>query len=139
MRIVADTNTIVSGILWQGPPRQVLELGRNQAMTICTSAKLIEELAEVVAREKFARRLLRAGFSVKTLVEDYLAIAELVVVQPLSEPVCRDPDDDEVIACALSAKAECIVTGDDDLLGLAEHRGIAIVTAAKAIERVIGL
>ncbi len=52
MRIVADTNTVLSGLLWQGPPRRLLDLARQRAFTLCTSPTL---LAEVIARDKFAQ------------------------------------------------------------------------------------
>ena len=60
MRIVADTNTVLSGLLWQGPPRRLIDLAREHAVTLCTSSTL---LAEVIARDKFAHRVLAAGLS----------------------------------------------------------------------------
>lgn len=55
---------------------------------------------------------------------------------PLPEPMCRDPDDDHVIACALTARADAIVSGDRDLLDLGQYQGIAILTTAQALERI---
>lgn len=52
MRIVADTNAVLSGLLWRGPPRRLLDLARERALTLCTSATLLAELAEVIARDK---------------------------------------------------------------------------------------
>lgn len=83
MRIVVDTNTVLSGLLWQGPPRRLLDLGRTHDVTLCTSVLLIEELAEVIARDKFAQRLRTAGLSAKILVQDYARIAELIDPHPL--------------------------------------------------------
>jgi predicted nucleic acid-binding protein len=60
MRIVADTNTVLSGLLWQGPPRRLLDLARERALTLCTSSTLLAELAEVIVRDKFAHRVLAA-------------------------------------------------------------------------------
>lgn len=56
----------------------------------------------------------------------------------LASPVSRDPDDDAVLACALAAKADLIVSGDQDLLVLQAFEGIPIVTAAQALERLKG-
>lgn len=58
MRIVADTNTVLSGLLWHGPPRRLLELARQRTVTLCTSPALLAELAEVIARDKFAHQVL---------------------------------------------------------------------------------
>lgn len=133
VRIVADTNTALSGLLWQGSPRRLIDLTRERTLTLCTSLTLLAELAEVIGRPKFAARLQAAGLSAAHLVQDYARLAELVEPQPLPEPVSRDPDDDQVIACALAAQAEVIVSGDRDLLTLGSFRGIRILDAADAL------
>ena len=135
MRIVADTNTVLSGLLWQRPPRRLLDLARQRALTLCTSATLLAELAEVIVRDKFAHRVLAAGLSATELVQDYERLAEIVEPQPLPVPVCRDPDDDHVLACALAAQAQLIVTRDKDLLDLREYQGIPILASADALQR----
>src|SRR6266571_5322928 len=58
VHVVADTNTVVSGLLWYGPPRQVLDAARTGTITLSTSAPLLAELAEVLQRPKFAQRQL---------------------------------------------------------------------------------
>jgi predicted nucleic acid-binding protein len=60
-------------------------------------------------------------------------LAEVIVPPPLPQPVCRDPDDDHVLACALAAQADLIVSGDADLLNLREYQSIRIVAAAEAL------
>ena len=92
MRIVADTNTVLSGLLWQGPPRRLIDLGRERALTLCTSLTLLAELAEVIGRAKFAERVHAAGLSAATLVQDYARLAEIVEPAALAEPVSRDKD-----------------------------------------------
>ena len=103
MRIVVDTNTAISGLLWPGPPRRIIDLIRARTHTLCLSLALIAELAEVIARPKFAQRLSDAGLSASALVQDYSRFAEIVEPAPLSQPVSRDPDDDVVLATALAA------------------------------------
>jgi putative PIN family toxin of toxin-antitoxin system len=117
MRIVADTNTVLSGLLWQGPPRRLLDLARQRAFTPCTSLTLLAELAEVIGRDKFAQRVRAAGLSAAELLQDYERLAEIVEPTPLPAPVSRDPDDDHVLACALAAQAELIVSGDKRVSG----------------------
>ena len=133
MRIVADTNTALSGLLWQGPPRRLIELARQRAVTLCTSTALLAELAEVIGRGKFAARVHDAGVAAAQLVEDYARLAEIVVPASLTEPVSRDPDDDLVLATAFAAEASLIVTGDRDLLTLGTFRDIRILAAADAL------
>jgi predicted nucleic acid-binding protein len=57
MRIVADTNTVLSGLLWQGPPRRLLDVAGQRTATLCTRPTLLAELAEVIGRDKFVKRV----------------------------------------------------------------------------------
>lgn len=135
MRVVVDTNIVVSAFLWGGNPRAILEAARRQDITLFTSAALIAELEDVLAREKFAKRVAQVGSSVTQMLGDYLALAHLVL--PTSHPsVVRDPDDDHVLAAALAAQAEIIVSRDNDLLTLASYQGIPILKAVEALQRI---
>jgi putative PIN family toxin of toxin-antitoxin system len=137
MRIVADTNTVPSGLLWhQGPPRRLINLARERTVTLCTSLTLLAELAEVIGRDKFAHRLRAATLSATELVQDYERLAEIVEPQPLSELGSRDPDDDHVLACALAAQADLIVSGNHDLLALREYQGMPVLSTADALARI---
>ncbi|MCC5793473.1 MAG: putative toxin-antitoxin system toxin component, PIN family [Chromatiales bacterium] len=133
MRIVADTNTILSGLLWQGPPRRLIEFAGERTVTLCTSVVLLAELAEVIGRAKFAARIHPAGLSATELVQDYARLAEIVAPASLSKPVSRDSDDDVVLATALGADASLIVSGDRDLLDLGTFRDIQILRATEAL------
>jgi uncharacterized protein len=133
VRIVADTNTVLSGLLWQGSPRQLIDLARGRAFTLLTSTALLAELAEVIGRAKFAARVHDAGLAAAELVEDYARLAEIVVPASFPELVSRDPDDDLVLATALAAEASLIVSGDRDLLVLGTFRDIRILDAADAL------
>jgi putative PIN family toxin of toxin-antitoxin system len=133
VRIVADTNTALSGLLWQGPPRRLIDLARERAFTLCTSVALLAELAEVIGRAKFAARVRDAGLPAADLVQDYARLAEIAVPASLPERASRDPDDDLVLATALAANASLIVSGDRDLLVLGSFRDIRIVDAADAL------
>ena len=134
MRIVADTNTVVSGLLWQGPPRQIIDRAREGVITLHTSVTLLAELAEVIGRGKFAQRIRRAGLSAVGLIESYQRLAVLVEPPPLSAPVSRDADDDHVLACALAAQVALIVSGDEDLLSLGAFNHMRILPAHQALE-----
>lgn len=112
-----------------------MDLARQRVFTPCTSSTLLAELAEVIARDKFAQRVLAAGLSAAELVQDYTRLAQIIEPQPLPAPASRDPDDDHVLACALAAQANLIVSGDRDLLDLHEYQGIPILTTADALER----
>lgn len=131
---VLDTNILVSGLLWSGLPRQILAAARTQQI-IFTSQELLDELHRVLQRPKFAARLHVAGAIANELIDQYTALAQIVVSASLPAPVCDDPDDDAVIACAVAASAEVIVSGDDDLLRLGSYGSIAILMAGDVLQR----
>lgn len=136
MRIVADTNTVVSGLLWRGAPRKLIDAARARQVTLVTSSALLAELAEVLGRDRFIVRLRQARVSARSLVEGYAGIVHWVDAAPLAGPVARDPDDDEILACAAAAHASAIVSGDDDLVSLRSYQDIPILTAAEALRRI---
>lgn len=132
MRVVADTNTVVSALLWGGPPAAVLVAAREGRITLCSSPALIAELEDVLARAKFAVRIAQVGSTTAALLAGYRALVTLVRPAALA-PTARDPDDDHVLACALGAQAELIVTRDRDLLDLDTFQEIRILAAHKAL------
>lgn len=135
MRVVADTNTVISGLLWNGNPRRILEAARTGKIQLFTSLGLLAEIDEVLRRPKFARRLTLAEVTPRELVLGYAALAHIVEPVAIEPVVLDDPDDDAVLACALAAQAEVIVTGDSHLLLLEEYDKIPIVTAALLCSR----
>ena len=136
MRVVADTNIIVSGLLWHGNPRLVLDAARDGVINLYTTAVLLEELEDVLIREKFAERLRAAGVRAHDLVLGYGALAQVVEPAKIERIVIADPDDDAVIACAISSQSEVIVSGDSHLLELEQYQKIRIVTAAQFIRKI---
>ena len=136
MRVVADTNVVVSGLLWHGPSRELLNLARHGTVELFTSGTLLAELEEVLQREKFFKRLAAAQIQPHDLVTGYAALAAVIQPAQIAPVVLRDPDDDAVIACAVAASATTIVSGDNDLLALKKHQGIEIVKVAEFVTRI---
>ena len=129
MRVTVDTNVVISGTLWGGTPRRMLDLAKSGSITIYTSLTLLNELREVLAEPKFADRLLAARRTAKELIDDYSALTEIVEPVTIAPVVLNDPDDDHVLACALVAQADYIISGDRDLLNLDNYQRIPIVNA----------
>ncbi len=137
MRLVLDTNIIVSCLIWGGVPRQLLDLGRDGRVTFFTSSLLLDELADVLSREKFAVLLSSQGITPDFLMQHYGMLAKLVKLQPIERTV-RYIDDDAVVATALAAKAHVIATGDSDLLVLHPWQEIRILNATDTLQHVLG-
>lgn len=137
MRIVLDTNLLVSGIISTGLPRRLLNAAQAGVFELCTSEVLLAELLDVLGRPKFADRLIQAGLSATEIVDDLRRLARVVAPAVVPRVVLSDPDDDQVLAAALAAGADLIASGDKrDLLPLGSYEGIAIVTAREALERI---
>ena len=134
MRIVIDTNVLVSAVLsQQGPSHALWDHVLNTRVELFVTQALLDEFADVISRDKFAAVLARTTRTSQAILLKLRESAELVASVPLPAPVSRDPDDDHVIAAAVAAQAEWIVTGDRDLLVLGSYEGIAIITPAQAL------
>lgn len=127
MRVTVDTNVLLSGILFGGPPGEILQAASQRVFTLVLSRPIIEELSEVMKRPKFG--LLPEA--VDMLVSDVESMCELVRPKTRYEVVAADPDDNVIVECAAEAAASFIVSGDDHLLGLGSVAGIPVLSPAR--------
>jgi len=113
----------------------VLDGTKAGEFELCTNEALLAELLDVLSRAKFAQRLAQVGL-MQGIVDDLRRIAVVVSPTDTSRVVPTDPDDDHVIAAAVTGQADLIASGDKlDLLPLGSFQGIDIVTARQAVER----
>ena len=133
MRAVIDTNVLIAALLWRGPPHALLEHVRAGTVSLVSSPALLAELADVIGRSKFDAILTKTNTSRERSLAEVRRLAEVIEPPPLPQPVCRDPDDDQVLALAVAAKVELIVSGDNDLLSLGSFEGIPIIAPAEAV------
>ena len=133
MRLVLDTNVVVSALLWGGNPERLIAAAGEGTVELFTSAALLAELAGLLGRTKLATQLERKGLHAEDVLARYLELAQLIDAPPIEESRLRDPDDAAVLACAAAARADAIVSGDADLQMLARYRGIDILSPAQAL------
>jgi putative PIN family toxin of toxin-antitoxin system len=134
VRIVLDTNVVISALLWRGEPFHLFQaIRQNEHAQLFTSAALLQEMAEVLTRTTLAKRLALINLTARNALAAYINAVELV--RPIFIPavVTADPDDDQVVAAAVAAQADLLVTGDHDLLALGSYRGIRIVSPVEAV------
>lgn len=139
MRVVLDTNVYVSGtILSRGTPFKILEAWRQQIYILVTSEPIIAEIERVLCYPR-----IRDRYGITRADMDRLAASlrtdALVVPGGYTVPsTCSDPIDDWILACAVEVQADCIVTGELDLLTLGSYRGIAILKPHEFLARLAG-
>ena len=135
LRAVLDSSVLVSGFLTQGGATATL-LGRHRqgAFILCCSPWIVEETERALRRPRNLNRYRYQPEDVRQFLDGLAGSAQFFPDAPEVPAVTRDPSDDQVIASALAARAEYLVTGDQDMLVLTEYRGIRIVTPRQFLD-----
>ena len=122
MKIVLDTNVLISGIFWQGVPSEILKAWSAGKMTLCISPEILDEYLEVskALSKKYP------SVEIEPVLDCIARYSKMYFGVVLPAPVSRDPDDDKFLACAMSAKSKVIISGDKDLLDIKTYSGIKI-------------
>lgn len=145
MRLLLDTNVVFSALLWRGAAYELLVTLRDRPdVRLFTSGVLLDELAEVLTRPSAAKQLALIGKTAQAVLADYLGAVDVVAPvetasgqapPPPPRFVPRDADDDHVVAAALAARVEAIITGDRDLLSVGAFGDVNVITVAALRER----
>ncbi|MDQ0285599.1 putative PIN family toxin of toxin-antitoxin system [Desulfofundulus luciae] len=135
MRVVLDTNVIISGIFVpNGPPGMIVDFWAKGKLTVVISQSLLEEYLEVLLRPKFNK--VGTINERQGILEQFLDLENTVLVSPDFQlnVIENDPDDNRVLECALEGGVQYIVSGDEHLLALKEFQGIIIVSPAEFVK-----
>ena len=124
MKIVLDTNVLISAIYFRGLPGKILEAWHFRKFQLVASIEILEEYLNVA--ERLATRY--DGVEYDGILALIVANAQLVQASDLPEPVCDDVDDDKFLACALASNTNIIVSGDRDLLKVSGYCEIQVLT-----------
>lgn len=133
MRVVLDTNVLISAIFFSGPPSRILSAWIDDRFELVVSAEILAEYREVADRmgAKFPGVELDA-------VLDRIALHTLLVVPvKLPEDACTDRDDIKFLECALGSRADCVVSGDRALLRSSGYEGVEVVTPRVFVQRLL--
>ena len=138
--VILDTSVLVSAFLFpESVPGQVFSLAERGVYGAHFSMIVVEELKRSLRNPRLKKAYGYTDEKAQTWCGELNEIGfHIRKVLPEIEPVCRDPDDDHVIAAAIAVKAAYIVTGDEDLLVLGQYQNICIVTAREFLDRITG-
>jgi putative PIN family toxin of toxin-antitoxin system len=128
VRAVLDTNVLVSTTLIRGGKEdRILRAWQHGAFELVLSPQVLDEMGRALSYEKLRKARWMTGEEVAALIRS-LAQQAVLVPGRLRVKVSRDPDDDKFLEAAIEGRAQHVVTGDKDLLGLKAYRGVRIVT-----------
>lgn len=129
MRIVIDTNVLISGIIFGGKPSKIIELLFGKKISVFASPEMVDEYKRIYGElgERYAKR---------THNELNEIINSMNILPSHSHiDACRDPDDNKFIECAIDNRCIYIVSGDKDLLVLEQYEDIGILTVSEFLEQ----
>ena len=139
MKLVVDTNVVLSGLLWSGPPNRVLTLARDRVVSMLTCEETAAEVKAALRYERFRKRLGQLSASPDDVQAYFMNLATFVPTpQEMPDAIPEDPFDNIFLALALENNARLIVSGDQHLKKLEAFKGIPIVSASEAC-RTIGV
>ena len=133
MKIVLDTNVLISGIFFTGPPYQILKAWRDNKLCIMVSQEILEEYWRVAAElsEKFP------NINIKPFLELLTIKSKVIPSFSLQQPVSDDADDDKFISCALASESKVIISGDKHLLKVSGYNNIEVITPRVFVDNYI--
>ena len=132
MRVVLDTNVVVSALLFTGISSKLVQLWQGDVITALVSRTILEEYLRVLSYPKFK---LSEGDIRGLIQEELLPYVEVVKPGRRLRVVDRDPSDDKFVECAVAGKARVIISGDKDLLSIGRYQKILIQSPAQFLEQ----
>ena len=135
MKVVVDTNVAISGLLWSGPPNQILKWARQGTLKILACEETTAELSRVIRYKRFTKRLSMLVLSASEFIAYYMNLVSFAPSpQSIPDQILEDPFDNIFLALASGSGASLIISGDNHLLSLQEYEHIQIVTPGEACE-----
>jgi putative PIN family toxin of toxin-antitoxin system len=124
VRVILDTNVLISGIFFSGPPGEILKAWRDGKVQFTLTPEIVDEYVRVARTiaDQFP------GVEINQILALIIANSNIIQPPPFPHQVCEDTDDDKFLACALASETNTIVSGDKHLLKLSGYRGITVST-----------
>jgi putative PIN family toxin of toxin-antitoxin system len=130
MKVVLDTNVLISGIFFHGPPYKILKAWQEKKLTIVITQEILLEYQRVSDElsEEFT------NIQINQILDLITTHAEVVDTKDIEVAICKDPDDNKFVVCALASKTRFIVSGDRHLLEISGYKGINVLSPCNYVD-----
>jgi len=133
MKIVVDTNVLISSTFWYGSSFRVIEKVENKEVELILSKEILKEFINVLNYEEIQQKIKNKNLEMKRTVEKIVSISTIVDPKQKFNIIKDDIEDNKIIECAIEGQANYIITQDNHLLKLKEFNGIKIITPKEFI------
>jgi len=131
VKVILDTNILVSGVFFTGPPYEILNAWRNGKVGMVVSAEILDEYRRV--GQRLARKF--PGTDIGRILALIAVHGEFVIAPALEEAVCEDSSDDMFFACAVASGCKLIVSGDKHLRHASGYAGVEVMSPRAFVEK----
>lgn len=135
MKVVLDTNIFISAFLWQKQVFKVLQFIKRRGVKICVSSEILKEYKRVLSYSHIQKQLHKIDKTPSQIIFELLEISEYYPKTPKINIILDDPSDNIFLACALSAQADFIISGDKHLLKLKSFQEIPILSPSQFLRQ----
>jgi len=135
MKVVLDTNVLVSGIFFSGPPSAILKAWSKGKLRLVVSPEILDEYKRVA--EELSGKF--PDVDIQPILDLVLVHSEVCSPPPLPQPVCEDPSDDKFLSTAMETRARIIVSGDKHLLKVSGYQGLTVLTPRQYVTRYLSI
>jgi len=124
LKLVLDTNVLVSGIFFSGPPAAILEAWNRGKVRLVVSPEILDEYRRV--SDELSGKF--PDVDIQPILDLIVVHSEVCDPSPLSHPVCEDPSDDKFLSAAIETRTKVIVSGDKHLLKVSGYQGLSVLS-----------
>jgi len=136
IRIVADTNVLISATFWNGDSNKIIEKVEKKELVLVMSKEILEEFSGVLGYEEIQDKIINKNLEMKLTIEKISLLSVFVDPQEKFKIIAEDPDDNKFLDCAVAGKSDFIITKDKHLLKLKEFREIKIVKPEEFLKNI---
>jgi len=130
VKIVLDTNVLISGYLFDGKPERLIKFVKNGLLDLLSTDESIIELERVLRYKKFKLH----NEEIEKILNDYISISEKILCKIKVDLIKEDVTDNLFLSMGLSGKADCIISGDSHILSMKDNFDIPILTVSEFFE-----